>query len=91
METVKILGSRHFCGYDPRNYRNFEKMTDKKVEALEKLREIGVPAWYLTACKYLPFLEKAIEIKVEWASPKREVVKLYFFRKYQDEVQFLYL
>ncbi len=90
METVKILGANHYCGYDERNYKNFSKMTDKKVEAMDRMRDNAIPAWYRKACKYIPLLEKAIRVGVEWQSPKREVIKIFFFGKYKDEVHILY-
>ena len=85
METIRILRYVH-AGLHESNNKN----TKKKFEAIERMVQANIPAWYLKAGETFGFLNWFVQIKPEKAGRCIEHVKLYFFGKYKDMVQFLY-
>lgn len=86
METVKI--GRMTPGYGPN--QSAQIFASKKIKALEDLRARAIPAWYMWICKKFPKLQKAIRVNIAYKSFNKEIVSIYFFGRFMEEITFIY-
>lgn len=86
MQTVKIGRMTPGCG-EGESARAF---ANKKIKALEDLRAHAIPAWYMRACRKFPILNKAIRVNIAYKSFNKEIVSIYFFGRFMEQITFIY-
>lgn len=86
-ETIRIA----LLSHSKTGSWEFSRIQKKKIEALERVKEIALPTWYKKTLGKIKMIDRrVIRIDQYWSSGKREVITILFLWKPIAQIDFYY-